>query len=627
MGWTLRGSAVGTRLASLIGLPGAGQTGVAADGTLSSAAFVAEITDYLETETAAHVSAIHSIDPPQPTIFGAPTHGSFSWATLMRTIADVSDLRGRGTIGDRDVPELLGRLGVIEAKLGGKTFAQLAGALTLRQFGVDLPANALWRTLTPGEQAAWRSLLDPGRFYDRQKRQVVHLPDTYYGVAARIAALAFQVGLIDDRSYVDDVLDCAAEQFLRGAIHTDDAVPHGRYDRYSQEFARYVYEAALDAVREDIAERLEPALQALLRAWWDLVAPDGYAYPWGRTIGAISYSDTLAIIGHAAQHPRLRPAPLADLASVFHAALRSLQREYQPDRHLLNMFDFGRGNYRYMSPDRLWQQTTSYLGKAAASLLPLAAALEAERVTSFPATPPLPAVARFEWFRRAERPAGVWLVRQGPLRFALPFTSGPRVGISDYLAAPHGLPGFAAPVEQLMPALVPYLELDDGRTVVASDGADEIEPSTDGASVRAAWNRLGVVGDPPSKRADLGLRSAVTWSIDGDTLVRDETISATRRVSIRQYRVTLPSTAQSAHTRFEAGRRIDRFESDDGTLEVSLSDASFALEISLEATGNSAFGRGARRPIPLLLHLRAADLTLKPGETLRWTIRLRAIGR
>jgi len=48
-----------------------------------------------------------------------------------------------------------------------------------------------------------------------------------------------------------------------------------------------------------------------------------------------------------------------------------------------------------------------------------------------------------------DRAAGVWLIRNGQMRFALPITTGIRPGISDYLPAPHGLPGFAAPVEQL----------------------------------------------------------------------------------------------------------------------------------------------------------------------------------
>ncbi len=80
---------------------------------------------------------------------------------------------------------------------------------------------------------------------------------------------------------------------------------------------------------------------------------------------------------------------------------------------------------------------------------------------------------RFEFFPKApERAAGVWVVRQGLLRFSLPITTGPKPGMSDYLPAPYGLPGFASPVEQIYPSLTPFLELADGRAVVAGDRAD-----------------------------------------------------------------------------------------------------------------------------------------------------------
>ena len=111
-------------------------------------------------------------------------------------------------------------------------------------------------------------------------------------------------------------------------------------------------------------------------------------------------------------------------------------------------------------------------------------------MTTFPAVPSLPEVARFEFFRKAnERSAGVWLVRRGTLRFALPITTGPKPGASDYLPAPHGLAGFASPVEMSYPSLTPFIELADGRKLVATDGADEIEPASDGNSLRVRWNK------------------------------------------------------------------------------------------------------------------------------------------
>jgi len=607
-------------------LPAAAQS-PAPGASVTSRQLITEITEFLDAEITAHVAAVESLDPPPALVLGVPTKGDFTWGSFMRAITDAAALTGKSSIAGRDVPRMLGRLGLIEARLGGKTFSQLGAGLALRQFGTDLQRNALWQGLTPSEQAEWRALLDPGRFYDRRTRQVIDLPENYLGVAARIVTMDHQMGLVTDRAFANDVLERSAGQFLEGALYTDDALPTGRYDRYSQEYARFVYEAAGNVGRKDIQEAVAPSLTAVMRTWWDMVSPDGYGYPWGRTIGAISYMDTLDIIGFLAQHPRFRPAPLSDLASAYWAAWEWLQRDYRRDRHLLDMFGFGRGNYSYMTPERQWQQTTSFMAKTAASLRLLAAALESEKIASFPARPRLTPVARFEWFRREGRPAGVWLVRQGPLRFALPITTGPKAGIADYLAAPHGLPGFAAPVEQTVPALVPHVEFGDGRVIVASDGADEIHPASDGRGLRALWRRWAVAGGRPAEPIDAGLTSEVVWTIEGDTLVRRETVTAPTPISIRRFAVMLPSTGTDVSTRWEGDRRTDRFDSPDGALEVSVPEASFPLEASLRASGNAPLGRGARGAIPLVLNLEARALTVTPESPLSWTIRLRAPAR
>ena len=598
-------------------------------GNVVSAAFVTEVTRFLEAEISAHVAAVHSLDPPQTTVLGVGTKGDFTWGSFMRALNDVAALTGQRVVAGRDVPQLLGKLGLIEAAQGGKTFAQLGAALALRQWGTDLAKNPVWLSLSPKEQAAWRSLLDPGRFYDREKKIVINLPENYFGVAARIATMDFQMGLITDRAFADDLLERAAGQLTRGALFTDDNLPTGRYDRYSQEYARFVYEAAGNIGRKDIQSAVEPSLKAVMKVWWDLVAPDGYGHPWGRTIGAISYMDSMEIVAFLAQHPEFRPAPLGDLAAVYHAAWRWLQHDYRPERHLIDMFGFGRGNFSYMTPERQWQQTTSFLGKAAHSLRLLSAALQAEKIAEFPAEPRLPAVARFQWYRQGDRPAGVWLVRQespGGLRFALPIVTGTKSGVADYLPAPDGLPGFAPPVEQLAPALVPYLELQDGRVLVAGDGADEIFPDPSGKKLRVIWKRWAVVGGEAGQLVDPGLQAEVTWSLEGSTLVRKERLSAPGKVGLRHWRLDVPSTGGRNLVRGAGAARVDRFESPDGTLEI-VATANFPLGRTLLAPGNGPLGKGHRGAIPLLLQLEARDLTVGPGHPLEWSLRMTAGAR
>jgi hypothetical protein len=127
-------------------------------------------------------------------------------------------------------------------------------------------------------------------------------------VAARIAAIDYDLGLNKDRTSLDDLLNRAAEQFTSGTLFADDFLPTGRYDRYSNEYARAIYDAA--QLAEDLVRAVSPSLKRQMVLWWDLLSPDGYGYPWGRSLGAISYLDTMEIVGFLAVHSQFRPVPL-----------------------------------------------------------------------------------------------------------------------------------------------------------------------------------------------------------------------------------------------------------------------------------------------------------------------------
>jgi hypothetical protein len=292
---------------------------------------------------------------------------------------------------------------------------------------------------------------------------------------------------------------------------------------------------------------------------------------------------------------------------------------------VLSIFAFGRGNSRYISPDREWQQTVGFFGKLADAHMKLMPALEREAVISFPANLSLRDVVRFEFFARGSRKAGVWLVRQGPLRFTLPITTGTLHGISDYLPAPHGLPGFAAPVEQVFPALVPYVTLADGKTIVAADGADEIDPAINGRSLQVVWRRWALVGARPTELVDPGLTSEVRWRIDGTTLIREETLTAASPVTIRSWRFAVPVTGTLAKRLTRDGKFWIRVESPDGELDVESPTADWPLVETLLAAGDGPLGRGPRRPVPLRLEYESHDVKLEPNRPRRWRIALRAV--
>jgi len=189
-------------------------------------------------------SDIKTLDPPPDRVVGALTTGEFSWGTFMRTLGAYSEFAGAKTITDHDVPQMIGKMAQIELSRGGKTWAQLYAAMALESFGTDLKHNALWLGLSSEEKEAYLALLDPGRFYDSKNHKLIHLPENYFGVAARIAAIDYELGLNQDRASLDDLLNRATSQFTGGALFADDALPTGRYDRYSNEYARALYDAA-----------------------------------------------------------------------------------------------------------------------------------------------------------------------------------------------------------------------------------------------------------------------------------------------------------------------------------------------------------------------------------------------
>ncbi len=579
--------------------------------TVTTASFRDEVNTFLGRELAAHLGAIKSLDPPPDRVLGVPTTGEFSWGTFMRSLAAYAETTGNRELAGRDLAKWVGQIGLIESRAGSKAFSQLYAALALRHFGRDLKTNPLWQSLSPEEQKAWRSLLNPERFYDPKTNRVINLPDNYLGVAARIASIGYELGISNDRAFLDKLLDRAAIQFTEGNLYADDSPPTGRYDRYSNEYARYIWEAAEISGRKDLLEQVRPSLKVQMRLWWDIVSEDGYGYNWGRSQGVVSYLDTPEIVGFLASHPEFRPAPLAEIAALYYQAWNYLQHDYRSDAHLLNIFGFGRGNYAYISREREWQQTTGFFGKLANSHTPIMNALAKEGVMTFPVTPRLAPVARFEFFHKSpQRSAGVWVVRQGTLRFALPITTGPRPGMSDYLPAPYGLPGFAAPVEQIYPSLTPYVELADGRTVVATDGADEIEPAADGRKLRVRWTKWAIVGKPSGKVEDVGLTSEVVWRIENGSLTREETLSSSQPVKIKRWRLAVPTTHDQVETEMIKDARVDRFKSAKGSLSVQLSEANFPVQTSVMATGNTALGRGVHGAIPLHLVFEARDITV-----------------
>lgn len=596
-----------------------------AQTSVSTAALNKEIRDFSAREIAAHFADIKTLNPPPDRVQGALTVGEFSWGSYARALAAQADIGGNKTIAGKDTARAIAEMGLIEARNGGKAFSQLYSTLALRHYGTDLSKNAVWQSLSESEKKEWNALLDPARFYDVKTRQVINLPENYLGVAARVAAMSFQMGVLKDRAFLDSIVERAAEQFLKGAIYSDDNPPTGRYDRYSNEYARFCWDAAEIAGRKDILEKLKPSIKEQMKLWWDLVSPEGYGYNWGRSQGLVSYLDTLEIAAFIGQHAEFRPTSLENIAAIYNQAWRWVRADYSDETHLFTVFKYGRGNYNYINPKREWQQAGTSFGKIILANDNFMRVLEKENLKEFPAAPKLNDVARFEFFeKKPDRQFGVWLVRQGKFQFALPITTGTKPAIADYLAAPFGLPGFSAPVEEVYPSFVPFLELSDGKTYATSEGATEIIPATDGKSVKVIWKKWGLIGSKSGETFANGLTSEVEFKIENNKLIRRETLMSDTDATIKNWRVAVPTTADKTWFETKNNQRTDYFSGREGTLAVSVK-SDWKMDQNIFATGDSRLGKGVLGAIPLHLILESKDLPVKKGQKITWEITLELI--
>ncbi len=601
--------------------------GVRAQGSptksvVSSQALASETRDFLAKEVAAHFGNIKTLQPPPDRVFNALTVGEFSWGSFARALAAQADLGGNTTIAGKDTARAIAEMGLYESRAGGKAFSQLYSTLALRHYGTDLSKNAVWQSMNDAERKEWQALLDPARFYDKEKREVINLPENYLGVAARIAAMSWQMGALKDRALVDSVVERASKQFLDGALFADDNIPTGRYDRYSNEYARFCWDAADVAGREDIKEKLKPSLKYQMKLWWDLVSPEGYGYNWGRSQGLVSYLDTLEIVAFLGEHPEFRPAPMTELAALYNQAWRWIRADYNDVTHMFRVFDYGRGNYSYINPKREWQQTGTGFGKIILANHSFIQTLEREKITEFPSAPTLADVARFDFFLKGkDRQYGVWLVRRGNLQFALPITVGTKPGIADYLPTPYGLTGYSAPVEQVYPSLTPFWTLADGSVYSASDGADEIRPGADALSLATVNSKWAKIGSPSGTNFSNGLKSEVEWRLDGRKLTRRETVTATADVMVKNWKFAIPSTATSVEPRLVAGGDAFDLVGSGWTLRTGfkqMPDTRFRVL----AAGNGPLSKGVLGAIPIHIVAERGAFILKKGETVSWELTL-----
>jgi hypothetical protein len=131
-----------------------------------------------------------------------------------------------------------------------------------------------------------------------------------------------------------------------------------------------------------------------------------------------------------------------------------------------------------------------------------------------------------------------------------------------------------------------------------------------------------VAGSKAGETVDPGLVSEVTWSLEGDSLDRVESLIASKPLKIRRLWLAIPSRNSHFETVEIGNARIERLTSNGTTLDVQVKHADWPVQISAYATGDDSLGRGDRGAIPLHLILESKSISLTPGVPESWEITL-----
>src|SRR4029079_4110556 len=128
-----------------------------------------------------------------------------------------------------------------------------------------------------------------------------------------------------------------------------------------------------------------------------------------------------------------------------------------------------------------------------------------------------------------------------------------------------------------------------------TDGADEIHPSADARELRVVWHRWAQIGTKSGQLVDPGLTSEFVWTLTDAGLARRETLTASAPIVIRSWRLVVPTTNTTTMLANDGAVLTG------GTapLRVTITPLSPGVMRSVQATGNSALGRGARVAVPL----------------------------
>jgi len=123
---------------------------------------------------------------------------------------------------------------------------------------------------------------------------------------------------------------------------------------------------------------------------------------------------------------------------------------------------------------------------------------------------------------------------------------------------------------------------------------------------------------------DVGLTSEVVWRIERGALTKEETVTSKQPVSIRRWRLVIPTTYNNfAMEALKQG--VVEFQSSKGVLKVMFG-ADFPAQARLVAAGDTVVGRGVHGAIPLHLVYESRDLNVSARSPLKYKLVLTPLG-
>ncbi|MBQ8208371.1 MAG: hypothetical protein IJZ89_06535 [Clostridia bacterium] len=324
---------------------------------------------------------------------------------------------------------------------------------------------------------------DYGDFFNKEGLFIpkeLGLPTNYYHVALACATYRELLGFENNgmsKKIADKLLEIMVNNSDDGWM--DEVPPRGRFDSYSLDAYKTVYESLVmagKAVPEFIIKNAKEAVFIHLSA----KNRHGHGFKYGRSLSVYGEIGTLRQICFGFKHGFIEDKDEA-IAYCIHICERLINFWYRKDENFFDIWTGSRSTDCYRSPEVIFNLN---LGMCVA----MTEVLEVFTALGIDTYIPLKDVSEPEkWEARKTvfvkekgKERVLYVLRRGKHSFMLPFvgmSNKPNTVNDMYFAFPHEQEFTEAPVWRYQPFLVPEITMEDGTVAVLMEGFEEISES------------------------------------------------------------------------------------------------------------------------------------------------------